>query len=115
MNEPLVIIHTLEEGRIELTQQEWFTYKIMKRVLTLHRLDGPAVVLPNEERWYAYGKLHRLDGPAVIYNTSSSWYINGNKYRNKKSVDRHIARIRKLPLVMRLTDERWWVREFKDD
>lgn len=45
----------------------------------LHRLDGPAMVLPNGmQRWYVDGRLHRADGPAVEMKSGRSWYyLNG--------------------------------------
>jgi hypothetical protein len=47
----------------------------------LHRLDGPAAVFSNGNKfWYVNGEVHRLDGPAAEYaNGCKSWYINGEK------------------------------------
>ena len=31
----------------------------------MHRNLGPAMIMPDSEKWYKNGKLHRADGPAV--------------------------------------------------
>lgn len=49
----------------------------------LHRLDGPAVINPNQcELWVFKGKLHRTDGPVIEQNDGwSCWYQNGKRHR----------------------------------
>lgn len=49
----------------------------------LHRVGGPAVVLPNGgTNWYHHGKLHRLDGPALDYRDGRKiWYRYGVLHR----------------------------------
>lgn len=42
-----------------------------------HRLDGPAVEMPNgTKKWFVNGDLHRLDGPAIEWcdGTKEYWY-----------------------------------------
>jgi hypothetical protein len=48
-----------------------------------HRLDGPAIVRPNETtKWYKDGKLHRLDGPAIEYvDGTKVWFKDGELHR----------------------------------
>lgn len=45
----------------------------------LHRLDGPARVLPDgTEEWYRSGLRHRDDGPALIHpDGSGEWFWDG--------------------------------------
>jgi hypothetical protein len=48
----------------------------------LHRLNGPAVIFPlDQKEWWVYGKRHRLDGPAIerVVNGINChiWYVNG--------------------------------------
>jgi hypothetical protein len=49
----------------------------------LHRLDGPAVELPDGTKdWYLNGKLHREGGPAVEdANGERHWYLDGKLHR----------------------------------
>lgn len=49
----------------------------------LHRLDGPAVIEPDEsEYWFQNGQLHRVDGPSVIGpDGTKRWYQNGRFHR----------------------------------
>ena len=45
----------------------------------MHRLDGPAVILPDgSEAWMQHGKYHRKDGPAIISCSGREiwYYIN---------------------------------------
>lgn len=45
-----------------------------------HRVEGPAVKLKNEERWYYNGFLHREDGPALNeYGGRKGYYLNGQE------------------------------------
>lgn len=48
-----------------------------------HRTDGPAVIGPQQERWYKYGELHRIGGPAVISQDGcyQQWIANGKVHR----------------------------------
>ena len=45
----------------------------------LHRIDGPAVILPTgSEFWYYNGQRHRENGPAIIWaNGDLEWWQNG--------------------------------------
>ena len=49
----------------------------------LHRLDGPAVVVPGGYNvWYVDGKRHRLDGPAIEHADGyKSWFVNNKQHR----------------------------------
>jgi antitoxin component YwqK of YwqJK toxin-antitoxin module len=47
----------------------------------LHRLDGPAVELPDgTKEWYLNGKLHREGGPAVEYASGAKYWFLNDKY-----------------------------------
>lgn len=50
---------------------------------TLHREDGPAIVLFNGDKfWYFCGVLHRLDGPAIeLANGQKEWFVRGHRHR----------------------------------
>lgn len=110
---PFVIIYTKENGRQELTRDQWRG----NRFLTYHREDGPAVIRDNgDERWYLDGLAHRIDGPAVVYFKENiyDWKIEG-KSLTKFEFDILIQEIKNMSSILRLTDPRKWVREFKDD
>lgn len=56
----------------------------------LHRLDGPAMYIPDsfENRWYFEGQLHRDGGPAVYLDedartpdSAAEWYQHGRRHR----------------------------------
>lgn len=54
----------------------------------LHRLDGPALLLPGgDEVWYRHGEIHRdefgdLGGPAIIRGHGTrEWWKHGQKHR----------------------------------
>jgi hypothetical protein len=49
----------------------------------LHREDGPAIELANDNKfWYLNGKCHREDGPAIEYaNGTKHWFLNGEYHR----------------------------------
>jgi hypothetical protein len=77
------------------------------------RVDIEAVKKP------LYCTYHRVDGPARIYRLEgevnyemSSYWIDGENY-SEAEFWRKIIQIRELPLELRLTDPRWWVREMK--
>lgn len=55
----------------------------------LHRLDGPAMIDPNDlvEYWYLHGKQHRNGGPAVEnkllpgHLAPAEWWRHGERHR----------------------------------
>lgn len=49
----------------------------------LHKKDGPAVIIPNGDKyWYLNDLFHREDGPAIEWNNGSKqWYKNGKLHR----------------------------------
>ena len=49
----------------------------------LHRLDGPAVELPDGTHfWFRNGKLHRDDGPAILWwHGGQEWWLDGKMHR----------------------------------
>jgi hypothetical protein len=99
--------------RIELTPDDYMIF--VWDVTKLHRTDGPAISYRNgDESWYVYGKLHRLDGPARTDSSSSQYWINGEP-TTKNRLAKHVSKIRYMPLYLRLIDDRWWVRELKDE
>lgn len=69
----------------------------------LHREDGPAVIIPDEEKaWYRNGKKHREDGPAVeISDGRKYWYRDGLLHREDG------------PAIERANGEKKWYREGK--
>jgi hypothetical protein len=78
----------------------------------LHRKDGPAIERADGDRlWYLNGKLHREVGPAIVYaNGEESWYLDGVSY-TEEEFNKIINEVKQLPLELKLTDPRWWVRE----
>ena len=50
----------------------------------LHRIDGPAVILPTgSEFWYYNGQRHRENGPAIEWHCGSKeWWHHGFRHRN---------------------------------
>lgn len=64
--------------------------------------------------WLVHGKYHRIDGPAVEFSSASSWYIDDFRYE-EDDFNRLISEVKAMPLVLRLVDDRWWVREFEED
>jgi hypothetical protein len=84
--------------------------------LIRHRKDGPAVLMGNIREWYYENKLHRMDGPAVECVTSVSRVLEffiDNRKLHKEDYDAIILEVESLTKELRLTDPRWWVREWK--
>jgi hypothetical protein len=48
-------------------------------VRQLHRIGGPALIMPNDgdKYWYVDNKLHRVDGPAICASDREEWFLNG--------------------------------------
>jgi hypothetical protein len=59
------------------TQQWFLNYN------ELHRLDGPAVIMPDgTTKWFRNGKCHREDGPAIESpDGARAWYYKGLNHR----------------------------------
>jgi hypothetical protein len=59
------------------TQQWFLNYN------ELHRLDGPALIMPDgTKNWFKNGKCHREDGPAIETPEGYyGWYYNGVVHR----------------------------------
>jgi len=59
-----------------------------------HRLDGPAIVYKDGEKWwYLHGVRHRDDGPAIIgEDGEEEWWINDKQV---KPIPKHIILWRK--------------------
>jgi len=84
-----ITIHTKENGRQQLTDDEWSKYHALS--VNFHRADGPA-------REYSNGyKVWALDGC----------------YFTEKEYELLIQEVKDMPEVLRLVDPRKWVREFK--
>jgi hypothetical protein len=83
--------------------------------IQLHRHDGPARIKPLIRgqllEWWVHGKLHRTDGPAVIDYEEQLYFINGLQH-SKQAFDETIQSVKELPPELKLTDPRWWVREW---
>lgn len=106
----IVLIRT-KEGEFELSEMEWLLFDINY----LHCTNKAAVEYlgSTTKFWYQEGKRHRLNGPAVeLENGEKAWRIDDFEY-SKHLFDALIRRIKEMPLELRLTDPRWWVREFK--
>jgi hypothetical protein len=131
----MLVVYTKEKGKLELTYEEWNRRDPYS--ITLHREDGPAVEradgtkewylngrhyrengptveLPNGTKvWYMNNKLHRIDGPArKFFNGGKEWWIDGKEYSEEEFYE-VIQEVKSLPLELKLTDPRWWVREMK--
>lgn len=80
-----------------------------------HRLDGPAVEYTyGDTHWYVNGKLHREDGPAIIWpNGHQIWFLD-DKELTKEQHTQSLKEIKELPIEIRLTDPREWVRKLKE-
>lgn len=57
------------------------TYYKDAKLVTIHRLDGPAVKDNNSEAWIQDGVLHREDGPASITKYRTEYRIKGKLHR----------------------------------
>ena len=85
---PYIIIYT-SEGKVAFTRNEWMLDRTPRRY-------------------------HRTDGPAIEYSDGGkAWWIDGALFYDKKEYDALVQEARDMPLVLRLVDSRWWVREFK--
>jgi hypothetical protein len=107
-----VTFYTKEDGKLELTYEEW--NRLDPDSIAYHREDGPAREWADgTKEWFLNGKRHRIDGPAVEWdNGERIWYIDDEEY-SKEDFNRIIREAKSLPLELRLTDPRWWVREMK--
>jgi hypothetical protein len=78
-----------------------------------HRIDGPAIITPSSQWWINKGRVHRLDGPALVtYCRYHHYYVDDVEYSSIHFL-LLLEEVKKLPLELRLTDPRWWVREMK--
>lgn len=79
----------------EINEKFQIVYKNLEG--KLHRLDGPACILPTGTiEWWKNGKLHREDGPAIEYVSGSChWFLNGQHY-TKTAYD---AKLKVRPLL----------------
>ena len=87
---PHVILYTKENGREELSVERWAEFKTL--AATFHRTDGPA--------------LEYIDG-------DKAWWIDDVRF-SVRGYSELIQEVKDMPLVLRLVDPRWWVREFKE-
>jgi hypothetical protein len=79
-----------------------------------HREDGPAIISRDTRFWVYRSLNHRVDGPAIEYvNGLKEWYIEGIKYTEEQFL-KIIDEVKNMTLAERLTDPRWWVREWKE-
>ena len=63
--------------------------------------------------WYVNGESHRVDGPAVEHKDGrKEWWVNNEEY-TKKEFNKIINEVKNMNPAERLTDPRWWVREWK--
>lgn len=107
-----VTIYTKEDGKREFTSEEWIGFAA--ETVHFHREDGPAIEYQDMDKyWFYEDKLHRLDGPAQSAEFGNLWHIDDEEY-SKEEFDRILEEVRNMSLTLRLTDPRWWVREFKE-
>ena len=61
--------------RLESIQPIQYQYR---RHGQFHRMDGPAIIVPNTEStyWVQYNNYHRTNGPAIIRKDKSFVYCN---------------------------------------
>jgi hypothetical protein len=108
-----ITIYTKEQGKLELTEKQWGEYDYDYDLVTFHRANGPAVEYKEgTKEWWLNNKLHRVDGPAVEHGFTEykEWWIDNKRYSEKEFIQ-IIEEVKSLPLALRLTDPRWWVRE----
>ena len=94
----------MKEQYIEIDEDGDKYYYSDKEMNTLHREDGPAVIIHNGTKyWFLNGKTHRENGPAVEYsNGNKYWYHNGKFHREDG------------PAVEKADDfKEWWLNGFK--
>ena len=79
-----ITIYTKQNGKEQLTKEEWDKYDISK--VTFHRTDGPAVEWADGTKvWYVEGKRHRTDGPAIeCADGDKVWYVDGKKHTEEE-------------------------------
>lgn len=82
---------------------QWGYYK-RSGVLTLHSLDGPAMIMKGPDGvtagyWLVHGMYHREDGPAWIdlEKHHRKWYLNGKLHRDGGPA-----------ITLRDNIEEWW-------
>jgi hypothetical protein len=82
---------------------------------TLHRTDGPAAEYADGSKdWYVDGKRHRVDGPAIKFASGhKEWWLDDAFY-TKKAFRKLVRDIKQLPLALKLTDPREWVRNYEN-
>ena len=74
----------LDENMSIITKSKTIIY--FNENMNYHKIDGPAYIKNDEERWYINGVLHRENGPAIIHyngeNTDPmiSWILDQKKY-----------------------------------
>jgi hypothetical protein len=133
--DPYVIAYT-RQGIFRLNYEE-FSWTHRFRSSILHREDGPAMEYADgTKEWYIDGQLHREDGPATEgFNGTKRWWLRSYIHRtdgpaveradgskewrlehveySEEEFNKIINEVKQLPLELRLTDPRWWVREMK--
>jgi hypothetical protein len=111
----------LEEKETHLNYREWVLFD---RHSLLSRRDGPAVESFDSlyKEWWLNGVRHRLDGPAIdnlnYVDTpelmgDASYYVAGEEF-SRTWFWELIKHIKDMPLELRATDPREWVRNFKE-
>jgi len=85
-----ITLYSKENGKQEFTEDEWTNFNTSR--LTWHNLNGPAI---------DFGDGYK------------AWYIDGQGL-TEMQFNKAIREIKDMPLVLRLVDPRWWVREYKE-
>lgn len=104
-------LYCKKHGKVELDYLTFSRLPDSFAPYILHRTDGPALISNNGDiTWYYEGSIHRIGGPAVTIGKSEHYYIEDVPY-SKEEYNKLLRVIEQMPLALRLTDPRWWVRE----
>ena len=103
-----MVVSKMDQYTTRISKHGSFWYKNGKH----HRDDGPAVIYNSGTKyWYKNGKKHRENGPAIEYNNRRKSYYLGGEYYTEEEYYETLKEIDDLPLEIKLTHEKEWVRE----
>lgn len=71
--------HLLLEGNIKESEH---AISFSNREGSVHRDNGPAVIVMGEQSWFRNGQRHRDDGPAWIRKEEEIWFQDGFIHRD---------------------------------
>lgn len=101
----------VQDQLIYITNLQWIRFNYSS---VLSRKDGPAVesLDGSLKEWFVNGKLHRIDGPAIVSTGSLKQYFLDGEEIHSDWFDDMISEVRDMHPALRITDPRWWVRDF---